>query len=402
MKFLDKFFGPPNKDTFAQMLMDALKQAGDQREVRYNKADFQLTFLKDGQENGLANLHNIYAEFCSIPKTKRKENLGEVTRALLSYMKELPEDFEDAKPDLLPAIRSRAMFEFTRLQAEIRGQEHYETPFVPIGEDLMGCVVHDLREAMRFISNETLGKWGITFYEAMEAARHNLTERSTNYASIGDKVYSVMAGDHYDSSRILHVDFIRNLKVQGDHIAIVPNRGTLLIAGSDDAEGLAILAELAEKALQEPRPMSGIPMRLTADDEWVRWMPEPGHPMEQKFHRLESDTFAGEYADQKGLLDELHKKKQRDIFVATVLAVQNKTTGNTTTCCVWSPVESLLPKTQKIAFVTDNGPVAAGTFERVQSVVGDLMVPTDMYPPRYHVKGFPNEEQLRAIGNEPI
>ncbi len=36
---------------------------------------------------------------------------------------------------------------------------------------------------------------------------------------------------------------------------------------------------------------------------------------------------------------------------------------------------------------------------QVERIVGHLMKPTDMFPPRYHVTTFPNPEQLRAIGD---
>ena len=62
-------------------------------------------------------------------------------------------------------------------------------------------------------------------------------------------------------------------------------------------------------------------MRLTDDDEWVSWMPGPGHPSEDQYRLLELNTMGGEYGEQKSLLDALHAKIRKDIFVATFLAV---------------------------------------------------------------------------------
>ena len=70
---------------------------------------------------------------------------------------------------------------------------------------------------MRSITQENLDGWGVTFYEAMEAARHNLTQ--LEHAFIGPKegegVYLCAATDGYDSSRLILLDLIRQLRVAG-------------------------------------------------------------------------------------------------------------------------------------------------------------------------------------------
>lgn len=131
----------------------------------------------------------------------------------------------------------------------------------------MSCLVYDLPESMRSISQEDLDDWDITFYEAMETARQNLAQLDFAFASIGESLYASMTGDNYDASKLLLLDLIRKLEVKGDHIAMVPNRDTLLITGSEDLDGLKMMADLGEKALEDLRPMYAIPMRLEGD-EW--------------------------------------------------------------------------------------------------------------------------------------
>ena len=38
-------------------------------------------------------------------------------------------------------------------------------------------------------------------------------------------------------------------------------------------------------------------------------------------------------------------------------------------------------------------------WDRAVEVVGDLMKVVEIYPPRWRVKDFPTEEQLKAMGN---
>jgi uncharacterized protein YtpQ (UPF0354 family) len=398
MGLFDRFFGPPKPDKFAQVLIQAMKDAGDARSAVYDPVEFQLRFYEGDKEVGIASLRNLYDEFCKVPAKARDKQLKHVVRAMLSYHKEMPEEFGDAQCDLRPMVRTRSYFDLIRLQQQVEGNEGPDIPYEPIGDHLAASLVFDLPEAMRTISRDSLEEWGVTYYEAMEAARRNLEELEFRFAGLGDRVYASVTGDNYDASRLLLTDLIRSLNVQGDHIAVVPNRDSLLIAGSEDEEGLGILAELTEKALEEPRPMCAIPMRLEGS-EWVTWMPAPGHPHYQKFRLLEVKSLYGEYADQKPLLEALHEKEGRDIFVASYSALETKS-GDVFSYCVWSKgVDAYLPKTHRIMFYEEGQEgVFGGDWDTVQRVVGRLMEPVeDLYPPRWRVREFPSPEELEQF-----
>jgi uncharacterized protein YtpQ (UPF0354 family) len=403
MGWFDRLFGPPKPDKFAQVLIDAMKQAGDQRRAVYDPAEFQLRFYEGEKEVGIASLRNLYEEFCKVPAKVRDKQLKHVVRAMLSYQKEMPEEYADAQCDLRPMVRTRSYFDLIRLQQRAEGHDSPVIPYEPVGDYLAASLVFDLPESMRTISQDSLEDWGVTFYEAMEAARRNLEELEFRFAGLGERVYASVTGDNYDASRMLLTDVIRSLTVQGDHIAIVPNRDSLLIAGSEDEEGLAILADLAAKALEEPRPMCAIPMRLEGD-EWVTWMPDPGHPHFQKFRLLEVKSLYGEYADQKPLLDALHESQGRDIFVASYSALETQS-GDVFSYCVWSKgVDAYLPKTHRVMFYEEGQPEPfGGDWETVQRVVGRLMEPVeDLYPPRWRVCEFPSPAELEQLRDRSI
>lgn len=400
MGFLDWLFGPPKPDQYARLICDGLRRAGDHRESAYDRESFALNFTQNGEPAGLANLRNMYNEYCSLPRDKRPEHLKLVVRAMLSYQLELPEEYEDARHDLLPAVRTRSYFELMRLQQEVEGHHDPETPpYQEIGDHLLVSVVYDLPESMRSINRQSLEEWGIGFYEALEAARANLEEMQFAFASLGTRVYASVTGDNYDASRILLLDFVNKLEVDGDPVAVVPNRDTLLITGSEDTEGLLMVADLAERALDKPRPMNAIPLRLT-DGEWVTWLPDPSHPTAGKFRMLEVKSLYSEYAEQKSLLDALHERNGIDRFVASYTAIETKD-GRVLSYSVWSQdVESMLPQTHEVIFYSGDEErlVARGEWSRVWEIVGDLMQPLDVYPKRYLVTEFPSAEQLAEIG----
>ena len=287
-----------------------------------------------------------------------------------------------------------------RLRSVLDGEgDKMDLPLEPIGEHLFASLVYDWPQSVQTINTDNLEGWDISLYEAMEAARQNLAESTLGYAQIGENLYAFTSGDTYDASRLMLVNRIRDLEVAGKTVAMVPNRDSLLITGSEDELGLTLMAELAEKGLQAPYPLSGDPLVLD-EDVWLDWMPPEDHPLHRRFLGIATNWLGPLYSIQKDYLDEIHKKQAIDIFVASFSAVQKKD-GQIVSYCVWGEgVDSLLPVTQKVAFMMHgrDGPVALGDWARVASIVGDLLEPTDDYPRRYRSREFPDSEALEAIG----
>jgi hypothetical protein len=292
------------------------------------------------------------------------------------------------------------------LELGMKGVQNPDKPFeVPhqiIGEHLCAILAYDLPTSMATINDEQLEKWGVTFYEAMEVARQNLEETTKQVAQAGS-LYIVTHGDSYDSSRLLLTDRMRKLDFQGDIITLVPNRDSLFLAGSDDPEALAIMAELAKEPLEGPRSISGIAFRLV-DDEWEPWLPPVGHPSREIFNLMQVKTIDLDYRQQQELLEKQQSGLGGDLFFAAFNGIQDKKTGAVSSYCVWTEgILSSLPRTETIALVKagPNGKaqiVARGAWEDVQREVGHLMTPQDLYPPRWLVESFPTDDELARIG----
>jgi hypothetical protein len=62
-------------------------------------------------------------------------------------------------------------------------------------------------------------------------------------------------------------------------------------------------------------------------------------------------------------------------------------------------VAGLLPRTDLIAFSQQGQKPQMVPWDRAVEVVGDLMEAVDIYPPRYRVREFPTDEDLKAMGN---
>lgn len=391
--------------------MRAFRDAGDVREFEYQAAQFRLVVPDQGDKSGnedspaaeVLNLHNFYAEHCNLPRAQRKEHLRQVVRGVSQGKIEMPDEFVHAAPDLRPRIWPRSMFAKLELQQQLEGGNEVDVPRYLVGNHLSLGLVYDLPHSMRSISGDDLKGWDVSWYEAMEAARESLSEAEFAIAKIGDHLYASTSGDNYDASRLVLIDFIRQMEVDGDHIAMIPNRDTLLVTGSNDEQGLAIMAELAEKALEDPRPLGATPLRLH-DDEWVDWIPPVGHPLRDKFRELERKYFYLEYADQKESLDQLYAKKEIDIFVATCTAVRNQETEEIFTYCVWPEgVDALLPVCDKIILGVEGQPGQMADWNKVQRIAGELMEEDEtLYPPRIRVSNFPTPAQLETIDGDPL
>jgi hypothetical protein len=106
MGFFDRLGRTPSEDKFAQLMMKMLREVGDQRQASYDKAEFRLTLAEDGEETATINLRNLYIEYCGKPASERAAFLR---RSCIGFAKQfdVPEEFEDAKHDLLPALVRR-------------------------------------------------------------------------------------------------------------------------------------------------------------------------------------------------------------------------------------------------------------------------------------------------------
>lgn len=398
MGLVDRLFNRPlSQDGFAKMVIKRLRASGETGSIEYDPTQFRLSITTDH----VFFLTNIYQQYQRLPKSEHESLITSFLTTWHTAGLEAPKEFADAKADLMPALRARAYVEIDIHRVSDTFRSKLDVPFQVIGEHLAVSLVYDLPQSMRTVDSKLLDQWGVSFYEAMEVAKENLHQSTREFAKAGD-LYAVVSGDSYDSSRMVITDFIRSLEVAGDTIAMVPNRETLYVCGSEDANGLAMMAQLTKENIQHERNISGMAFRLHGD-EWEVWLPPDEHPSHQIFQELYVRSLAQTYAEQKDLLDKRHEREKTDVFVATYSAMQNKA-GRVASYCMWSDgIESLLPKTDQIFFFRPNAPedkqlAARGDWDHVRSIVGDLMEQQETYPERWRVREFPNVELLEKIG----
>lgn len=395
-----------SQDEFAAQLCRDARTAGETCQFDYDRETFQLRFLKDdGTIDVTSSLQNVYAEYLEAPVASRPAVVKRFLRGILSRKREMPDEFEDALPDILPVIRSRFFSERLKLERRVGGDFGKASDLlgIPLGDQFEAIFVYDLPDSMRYLGTGVLDDWDVSIYEIAEAANQNLGELSTSFAGIENQFYLCAEADNYASSRILLVDSIRQLEVKGDWVAMVPNRDTLLITGSDDPDGLRMMARMAEEAYKKPR-RQGLGLLRLVDNDWEAWFPPKDSPVYPQYRKLELMSRADEYSDQQEILDKILEKEMVEQFVASYSVVQ-KQNGDLFSYCVWSEgVISLLPESQKVVFMRnrdDGGDpelVAAVSWEKVQDVLRHRLTETDYYPPRWLVEDFPTDEEFAGLG----
>ena len=389
---------PPTKADFAKLMMDRIHQAGERGNIIFEPEEFRIR--GEGERGVVVFLGNAYQEYCAAGKENREQVLKMWVRNWFFYLRDVPEEFEDAKPDLLPVVRSRSHFELTALAGEVEGGKPHGSLYQVMGEHFGIGLVYDMPDSMRSIRQVDLDSWGVTFYEALEVARDNLLKLPSKFIGppTGDGAYLSATRDSYDAARLLLPDLIRQFRLKGDPIAMIPNRENLIVAGSDDADGLVAMLKMAAESLKEPRPISGIALRLE-EDEWKPWLPEISHPAYMDFRQLQLQTLGQDYAQQKELLEKLHAKNGEDVFVPTFSAIKAPD-GRLLSYATWTETtNTLLPKTDTLVLGRLGGKPHMVEWQRAVDMVGDLMEAVDIYPPRYRVRSFPSDEQLAAMGN---
>jgi hypothetical protein len=388
----------PGRDDFAQMVMDAIRRAGYTDPIQYDRQTFKLVMAGGNH----AYLANAYSDCLKAPNRQRAQIVARYAAAWVTVRQRSvarePLPLEEVLPNLLPIVRTRSFHDTLRLQARVERLEEQDVPLVPLADHLAVSLAVDWPTTSTYVDREKLSGWGISFDDALESARDNLWKASGGrFTRPVAGVYIAPWREDYDSSRLFLYDLLWHLDVNGDHVAAVPSRETLIVTGSEDYAGLAMMAELCEKLQNCPRPISCIPVILRGKT-WATYQPETGHPECESFKKLRIIEEARDYADQNQLLSRLHHIIGDDVFVAPYLAVKYDAIGTYTSDTVWTEgISILLPKADRVAFDRNGRIVGKAPWERVREIVGDLMQPLDMHPVRFKLERFPSPQQLAAI-----
>ncbi|MEK7467083.1 MAG: hypothetical protein AAB074_06675 [Planctomycetota bacterium] len=391
---------PLDRAAFAALFEERLRAAGEQRPIARDMQAFALV-VGDGALRIF--LGNHLDEYNAAARPAREALLARAVRTAARPL-EIPPSFAAALPALLPRLRMRVFHEFLRLRADAGGPAIPEIPFRIVANHFAASLAYDGPDSVAAIAGSKLEEWNVGFEAALAAALANLERRS------GGKWEKPMRGvlcspwhDDHDAARLLLVDLVRGLGLKGDPVAMIPSQNQLLLAGSDDPEGLASMANLAGKSLQKPRAMSGVAIRLSGR-EWAPFTPAEGSPVAWGLRAFALHSLSQEYAEQKELLEARFAARKEDVYVAGLMLIRSKDSDRVSTLTTWTEgVEAFLPEAEAIGFMKVTGVEKAEMrgmvpWARAAAVLGNAMKPEGFYPARFRVCGFPTEGQFEEMG----
>ena len=216
-----------------------------------------------GPEGSRSYLGNHWDRYRSSPAEEHEAVLLDTARIIVSLGTEAPRSptsWAEAAPRVRPRLRPRHMYEVVGLQSALRAPHAPRDAMAtlrPLRGDLHVELAYDLPTSIQNLQPSTLAEWGIETDDAYDRALVNLGQNTPPRAfyRLEGEVFTVSVGDCYDSSRLLLVDQIRALPLQGRPVALPANRDALFIVGEHDTTGLDTLLRLAAQALDQPLPL---------------------------------------------------------------------------------------------------------------------------------------------------
>jgi hypothetical protein len=132
-------------------------------------------------------------------------------------------------------------------------------------------------------------------------------------------------------------------------------------------------------------------------------VPPEGHRYRNRFVELRMQTDAGNYDEQKSVLEEHAQARGDDVFVASVLVMTDGETGESASLCTWTDgVPTMLPRADQIAFVTpgeteEETRIMRVPWDHAATVMRDAMQPQGLVPERWRVDRFPSEQEQAEL-----
>lgn len=173
-----------------------------------------------------------------------------------------------AKPDLrtrlLPKLTPRRECEHRRMQLGAHATGLLAGRPIAEGELVLELAL-DEPEMIRVLTESDLAGCKLGVDEAHERAVANLQPRSYGkWKELAPGLLQSPWADLWDGARLALPWLFRSLPVKGDPIAVMPNRRTVLVTGSDEP-ALAALYEVATVLMRDDRPIHVAPLRLDGD-----------------------------------------------------------------------------------------------------------------------------------------
>lgn len=395
-------FGPPSKEKFGALVLDKIRALGGPTDFKFDKDAFTI---QRGDQRGF--LGNTYDAYCQAKGKTRGVILHNFASVFMAKEKS-EASFDEIRSQLVLVVRERALFASVKFLREPDSKtETLSQQNEPISNWFARALVLDAPTHMSLVNEEQVKNWGLLPDEVFAIGFENLRNATIPKFTEDQGIFKGTWNDDYDSSRILIPGLFDDLPLRGDPVVTIPNRLTLMVTGSEDVEGIERMLVRAEEVVRsQARSHNPAPL-LVKDGVISDFTVDPSSPVFNAVHRARGVATLLYYDDQQKKLETQFEKTGKDVHVAKYTLSQF--TGKAVeyrSHSVWPlDVATLLPVSDEVIFYDHRMPkgqeiVARGSWHAVKTVVGDLMLDTQMFPPRFYVSKFPTKEELSRIACE--
>ena len=383
---------------YAAKLIPLLEKRRPGLRLHYDPATREITD-RGGELAYHFAVGNVYREYLSVPAAQQADALEHVARSMStmsSGARDLP--LTDARARLRPVVRAGLYFEIDLQLGKATTDDG--TLSEPLGDATAIGIGVDSPDSISLATVKQLASWKLSFAEAKDIAIANLRAMNLGFEKVAPGVWASAAHDNYDSSRLLLVDEINALGLAPPVVAMIPNRDALFLASGKDAKALLAMADLAETAAVEPRPIHTVALCLV-NKLWTECEPEITPAVKARYHALAARGWGELYTEQHGPLQKLVGE---DVFVAKLTVLQDPETRRIVTyAALTHTVPTLLPRAEVVALMqidTNEKARMLGivSWERLMAVAGDRVKRDKRSPPRWSTGDyFPTAAEIAKL-----
>jgi len=397
MGILDLFRG--SRDTrIARRYMEVLRQAGETRRMQFDAPEEAIRILNEaGEVAESLYITNLKLELKCVPERDHDAVYDRYAKGVRDSPARDLSTYEAAQAGLYAVLKDRAYPDYIDLMQKLDRGSSNAVVWGEIAPDLVACVVADQENSIRFLGAGDLERWAVSAEQVLAGAVANVRALGLSMVPSGP-LFLAEGEDVYIASRLLSEAEIRKLPLAGRPVAVVPDRQTLAIAGSEDVSGLVELARLVKARIEVgERLISARPVVLT-DSGWQDF--EPPEPARVEFANQRRVMGAVNWSQYQELLEKDFQAKGEDIFVAKLSVYSEPEAEAYYTSFVWSKgVDSIFPASDRVLFYEAEGlPIRAAQWKDVRRVMGDKLQRQEGLPERYRTSVFPTAAEFAAMG----
>lgn len=225
-------------EVLVNSLIATLQQMGI-TDAKYDRRNNCITSKSRGFN---LNLENAYREYSTASGSERSEIVARYARTA-AIRHDLPFDFNEAAPYLLPSVRSTDSFKS-------------EVPSIHLVGPFSVGIVYDVPDAMLDVLPQALHNWGKSLAELLDISYANLDKRQATFSLIGDPKLGGCAciTDDYAGALALFTGTVtKKVRVNGNVVVAIPNRRNAYVTGDSDASGLHLMRQLLQKDQEAKR-----------------------------------------------------------------------------------------------------------------------------------------------------